>query len=76
MNDMPHNKKEQRKRLMHALSFFSQIAVTMAACVVIGVVMGKLLDDLFGTAPTLLLIFSFLGVGAAIKSLFDLGKSE
>jgi len=76
MNDMPHNKKEQRKKLLQALSFFSQIAVTMAACVLIGVGMGKLLDDLFGTGPTLLLIFSFLGVGAAIKSLFDMGKNE
>ncbi|MCL2812357.1 MAG: AtpZ/AtpI family protein [Clostridia bacterium] len=76
MNDMSHNKKEQRKKLLQALSFFSQIAITMASCVLIGVILGSLLDRLFGTAPTLLLIFSFLGVGAAIKSLFDMGKSE
>jgi ATP synthase protein I len=38
------------------------------------VLVGRFLDSLFGTGPWLLLIFSFLGVGAAVKSLFDMSK--
>jgi len=45
----------------------------MAACVLIGVFLGKLFDQLLGTAPWLLLLFSFLGAGAAIKAIIDLG---
>jgi len=76
MNQMPHNKKEQRRKLMVALSFVSQVGVMMVACVLIGVLLGNFLDSLLGTAPWLLLVFSLFGVGAAIKSLFDMGKSE
>ncbi|NLB98637.1 AtpZ/AtpI family protein [Jeotgalibaca porci] len=43
----------------------------MAASVLIGVFLGKFLDNFFHTSPWLLLLFSFFGVGAAIKSLFN-----
>ena len=76
MNGMPPNKKEQRKRLMIALSFVSQVGVTLLACVLIGVLLGRFLDSLLGTAPWMLLLFSLFGVGAAIKSLFDMGKNS
>lgn len=62
------------KEFLRALSFFSQIGITMAACVFIGVILGKYLDNLLGTSPWLLLVFSLLGAGAAFKSLFDLGN--
>ena len=74
MNGMSNNNKEQRHKLLHALSFFSQVGITMAACVFIGVLLGGAFDRLLGTAPWLLLIFSLLGVGAAFKSLFDLAN--
>jgi len=43
----------------------------MGASVLIGVLLGRYLDGLLGTSPWLLLLFSFSGVGAAIKSLFN-----
>jgi ATP synthase protein I len=66
------NKKTPPKgsKTFRALAHFSQIGVTMAASVLIGVLIGKHLDILFGTSPWLLLIFSLLGVGAAIRALF------
>jgi len=76
MNDMSRNKKEQRNKLLHALAFLSQAGVTMASCVFIGVLLGKALDRLLGTAPWLLLVFSLLGAGAALKSLFDLANKK
>lgn len=65
--------KKQQNDLLHALSFFSQIGITMAACVLIGVFSGRYLDDILGTSPWLLLLFSLLGAAAALKALFDLG---
>ncbi len=73
--------KEQRKdkqsnsgEALRAIAYFSHIGVTMAACVFVGVLLGKYIDGLLGTSPWLLLIFSMLGVGAAIRSIFRLPK--
>lgn len=67
-----HNKDNKPKNYetLRAIAYFSQIGVTMAATVLVGVLLGKYLDDLLGTTPWLLLVFSLLGGGAAIKSLF------
>ncbi|MEA4969985.1 MAG: AtpZ/AtpI family protein [Candidatus Pelethousia sp.] len=70
------SKEEQARELLRALSFLSQIGITMAACVLIGVLVGRFLDNLLGTAPWLLLLFSLLGAAAAIKVLFDFGKGR
>lgn len=65
--------KQSNRELRRALSFFSQVGITMAACVFIGVFIGRFLDNLLATTPWLLLLFSFLGAAAAFKVLFDLG---
>ena len=70
----PTKKEKQTRDLLRALSFLSQIGITMAACVFIGVFIGKFLDNLLGTTPWLLLLFSLLGAAAAFKALFDLSK--
>ena len=67
------NKDTQAKKdkFFKDLTNFMQIGITMAASVLIGVLLGKYLDNLLGTSPWLLLVFSLFGAGAAIKSLFD-----
>ncbi len=65
--------KRHNKAFLQGLSFLSQIGVTMAACVLIGVFLGRFIDSFLDTSPWFLLLFSFLGVGAAFKALFDLG---
>lgn len=72
------NKDEQPKNneVFRSLAQFSQIGVTMAASVMVGVLLGKYLDRLFGTTPWLLLIFSLLGAGAAIRVLFNISKDR
>lgn len=73
-----HHKDKQLKNseTLRALAHFSQIGVTMAASVLIGVLLGKYLDNLLGTTPWLLLIFSMLGMGAAIKVLFNISEDK
>lgn len=69
-------KKSRNNETLRALANFSQIGITMAATVIIGVLIGKYLDGVFGTSPWLLLIFSLLGAGAAIRNLFDTFTKE
>ena len=73
---MPPEKKKQRSEVFRALSFASHIGITIASCVLVGVLLGKLLDGLFGTSPWLLLVFSLLGVGAAIKEISRNGDDK
>ena len=68
------NKKPKDNQTLKALAQFSQIGFTLAASIFVGVFLGKFLDDLLGTTPWLLFIFSLLGVGAAFKSIFNIKK--
>lgn len=71
---IPKITKKQRREMMQALSLFFQIGITLVVCVVMGVFLGRFLDSLLGTAPWLLLLFTFFGAGAAFKFIFDLSK--
>ena len=44
----------------------------MAICVFLGVMIGMGLDKLCGSAPGFLILFAFVGAGAAFKVMFDL----
>ena len=74
MPQIPRDEKPRQNEFSRALAFFLQISVSIIACIAVGIFLGWLLDRLFGTTPWLLLVFSFLGVGAAFKSIFDFAK--
>jgi len=54
-----------------ALAKISQLGFTIAACVIIGVLLGRFLDTRLDTSPWLTLLGSLLGMAAAFKSIFD-----
>ena len=68
--------KKQRYGILRALSVSSQLGITMVACIAIGVFLGRFLDNLLGTAPWLLLLFSLLGVVAALRTIINLSKKK
>lgn len=72
--DNKSKKKKNKGRAFHSLINISQIGFTMVAAIFIGVLIGKFLDDAFNTTPWFLLVFSLMGVGAAIKSIFNFSK--
>ena len=74
--DKPQDKKKQGNEVLQGLSFFTQIGVTMAACIFVGVFLGKYLDRLLGTSPWLLLVFSLLGAAAAFRQIFVMAKKR
>jgi len=72
--DTPKEKKPNE--LFVALSFISHIGITMAVCVFVGVMLGRFLDGLLGTAPLLLIICSLLGAAASFKALYDIASKS
>ena len=66
--------RDDHRFIMKALSLFTQLGITMASCVIIGLLMGKFIDWLLGTSPWFLIIFVFIGAGAAIKVLYNIGE--
>ena len=71
---MKDGKNKPLKDSAKALVGMSQFGIRIAACIMIGVLLGRYLDGLLGTSPWLILLFSLLGVGAAMKMLFDSAK--
>jgi len=67
-------KKDDRKNVFRAVGYMTHIAVTMAACVLIGVLLGHFLDNRLGTDPWLLIVFSILGCLSAFKAMIDIAK--
>ena len=48
----------------------SAVGIEMGLSVVVGLLVGWFLDDYFGTAPWLLLVFLILGMVAGFRSMF------
>ncbi len=51
------------------------MSTEMVAAVVVGTIIGFILDNWFGTKPWLILIFFFVGVIAGILNVFRSAKS-
>jgi F0F1-type ATP synthase assembly protein I len=70
---MKLNVKEKEKReIQSALGLLTHIGLTMTICIVGCLFLGKFLDEKFGTAPWLMLVFILLGVASALYSLFKI----
>jgi ATP synthase protein I len=57
---------------LRAFGLFTQLGLSMAACALVGVLAGSRLDKWLRTSPWMLLLFSFLGVAAAFKAMYDI----
>lgn len=68
--------KTSRAQLLYALGAFTQIGVTIAACIFIGVMIGRFLDGLLGTSPFLLIFLGLSGAGAGFRSIFEILKRK
>ncbi|MGI6403552.1 MAG: AtpZ/AtpI family protein [Oscillospiraceae bacterium] len=68
--------KDENRRIVRALGLMTQLGLTMACCVLIGVLAGRFLDSKLGTSPWLLVLFSLVGGAAAMKVMYDLVIKE
>lgn len=61
-------------QMLRSLSGISQMGLSIAACVLVGVLLGRFLDRLFDTSPWLLIAFSICGAAAGFRSIFEMAK--
>ena len=73
---MSQDNNKHRTELLGALSSISQIGITIIVCVAAGIFIGRALDSKLSSSPWMTLIFIFIGVGAAFKSIIDYAKRE
>jgi len=66
--------EEDRKSLAKGMASISQMGLISLACVAFGVFAGYWLDRLTGLSPLFIIVFSLIGVVAAIKALVDYAK--
>lgn len=71
---MKNNKKNDKRLIIKAFGLLTQLGLTMACCVLIGLMAGKFLDGWLGTTPVLIIIFTFIGLAAALKVMYDIVK--
>lgn len=63
--------KGEKWEIFRALGQLTQLGLTMATCVLMGVLAGRFADSRLGTSPWGLLILAFMGAAAAFKVLYD-----
>ena len=70
--------KDKNKQKSHKNSNFGEalkLSTELVAAVVVGTIIGFILDDWFGTKPWLILIFFFVGVIAGISNVIRSAKN-
>ena len=73
---MEKNTEKRNLTVMGAVSAATNVGVNIASCIIIGVLVGKFLDRIFGISPKLLIVFSILGVLAAVKTIMGHSDEE
>ena len=71
---MPKLTKKEIKEIGRAFALITYMGVSVVICVGLGIFVGWLLDRWLGTSPWLLLVFTLLGIFAAIKAMHDMAK--
>jgi len=70
-----NDKQNNNRELFRAMGLVTSIGVDLAACTVGGTLLGKWLDDLWGTRPLMILIGLFLGLAGGIYGITKLLKA-
>ena len=62
--------REEKKRVFEDLRVYGSLGTEMAACVLIGTLLGYLADRWLGTRPWILLIGFIFGAAAGFRNLY------
>ena len=71
---LKNNSEEKEKRGLFMGSAF-RLGTELVAAVVVGTIIGFILDNWFGTKPWFIIIFFFIGVIAGILNVIRVAKS-
>jgi len=71
-----HVLDKNKFKIMEGLALITQIGIIMIVPIIIGLFLGKFLDNLIGTNNIFLFIFIIIGVGAAFLNLYKVGLRD
>jgi len=71
---MPKLTKKELRQIFKALGLITYMGISVVISVGAGIFIGWLLDRWLCTTPWLLLVFTLLGIAAAIKSMYMMAK--
>ena len=66
------NDDKHTGEIFRAVGLFTQLGISMASCIFVGVIAGKYLDKWLGTSPGFLILGSIIGGAASFKLLYDI----
>ncbi len=61
---------EEKKRLLKTLSVVSSLGISVVLAIIIGILVGRKLDQWLGTEPWFFFIFLLIGIVAAFRNIF------
>ena len=65
---------EKDRRLLRTVGVLSTVGIAMVAATVIGLYIGRWLDNRFGTSPWLTALFLLLGIVAGFRNLYQTAR--
>tara|TARA_B110000263_G_scaffold199665_1_gene178765 strand:+ start:608 stop:883 length:276 start_codon:yes stop_codon:yes gene_type:complete len=74
-NKASRNKNGSKNQQTSSFGAAFKLSTELVAAVVVGTIIGFILDDWFGTKPWLILIFFFVGVIAGIMNVIKSAKN-
>ncbi len=67
---------DNKKDLIKTLGMVSSMGISVAAAIVVGVLIGRQLDKWFGTEPWFFFIFLFFGIVAGFRNIYIITQRE
>jgi predicted F0F1-ATPase subunit len=67
---------KDKKKFYKSLGVLSSIGFSVVLAIAIGVLIGRWLDDRFGTSPLFFFIFLFIGIVAGFRNIFVIVSRE
>ena len=74
-NKISRKNKQSKNQQTSSFGVAFKLSTELVAAVVVGTIIGFILDDWFGTKPWLILIFFFVGVIAGISNVIRSAKN-
>ncbi len=66
--------EEKDRRLLRIVGVLSTVGIAMVAATMIGLYIGRWLDNRFGTSPWLTAVFLLLGIVAGFRNLYQTAR--
>jgi F0F1-type ATP synthase assembly protein I len=67
---------KDKLKIMQGIALITQIGLSMIVPIILGIFIGRFLDNLIGTNNIFLFVFIIIGVGAAFLNLFKVGLRD